>query len=357
MNVSLVDFEAGRQSLATFGLPVVDQLAAATEDCISCGCCRRTISDGQPRRVLRLCSREGRLLVRGDQRTTPAGWFRIASVAGDVSGVVPCRRVLIACVHCSSGWPLDASRQHSQRAIRSTNEFGDDHPHHLRGRRFERLRAWRSADEPTEPSVRTFGLEVGPDGLCIGDSWVPLSQVGSGTLTYEEAVAFVLQQVEALIQDQFAFCPGVDPGAGSPELWARAYLRTVVLPVPEPQVAPGGCSSGRGGPPRGRARSSTHQIDEAEHTVRACDLPAHQHRHRRLGRRRGHRPVATVGGPVPRRRPAPHLHPPGRLRHRRHPGVGGDVAGGRRVRHRHRAETTGVLAGFPVQEIEAVIVG
>lgn len=210
--------------------------------------------------------------------------------------------------------------------------------------------------QPSEPWVRTFGLTDGADGLCIGVQWVPLSQVGPGTLTYEEAVALSIGQAEALIQDGFVPCPGVDLGAGSPEAWAREYLRTVVLPVPAPVVAPGEMVVGWAaflevGSPLG------HRIDEPATPFGPATFQLTSTVTVDWGDGEVTGPVATAGGPFP----------DGDLTHTylrqgaydivvtqewvatwQVGGETGTVTG---------LVTEAVLEDFPVQEIEAVIVG
>lgn len=207
-----------------------------------------------------------------------------------------------------------------------------------------------------EAYVRTFGLQSGENGLCIGEQWVPLSQVGDGTLTYDEAVALTIGQAETLIQNGYLPCPGVDLAAGSPEAWAREYLRTVVLPVPAPAVAPGEMVVGWAaylevGSPL------AHRIDEATTPFGPAIFTLTSTVTVDWGDGEVTGPVATTGGPFP----------DGDLTHTylrqgaydivvsqawvatwQVGGESGTVDG---------LLTEAVLEDFPVQEIEAVIVG
>jgi hypothetical protein len=183
-----------------------------------------------------------------------------------------------------------------------------------------------------------------------------LSEVGPGTLTYEEAVALTIGQAESLIQAGFVPCPGVDLAAGSPEAWAREYLRTVALPVPAPAIAPGAMVVGWAaylevGSPL------SHRIDEPATPFGPATFTLASTVTVDWGDGEVTGPVASAGGPFPT----------GDLTHTylrqgaydivvtqawvatwQVGGESGTVDG---------LLTEAVLEDFPVQEIEAVIVG
>ena len=154
--------------------------------------------------------------------------------------------------------------------------------------------------------------------------------------------------------------PGIERSpegpVASPELWAREYLRTVVLPVPAPAVAPGEMVVGwEAFLEVGSVLE--HRIDEPDTPFGTATFLLTSTVTVDWGDGEVTGPVATVGGP----------HPDGDLRHTyirqgaydvvvtqawvatwQVGGESGTVTG---------LVTEAVLAGFPVQEIEAVIVG
>lgn len=203
--------------------------------------------------------------------------------------------------------------------------------------------------------MQVFSLEQGTDGLCIDSRWVPLSSVPPGTLTVEEAIERSITQAESLIQAGFVPCPGVTI-EGSPEAWARAYLRTVALPVPAPVVAPGEMVVGW--PAHLEVGSPlTHRIDEPVTPFGPATFELTSTVTVDWGDGTVTGPVATVGGPYPH----------GDLRHTyvrqgaydvvvtqawvatwQVGGESGTVDG---------LVTEAVVEDFPVREVEAVLVG
>jgi len=93
---------------------------------------------------------------------------------------------------------------------------------------------------PAEPRIPTYVIGFDDTGApCIEQSSTPLSQYQGGTLAEDEATQHAAAEVERLFQLGFVPCPGVEIQPITPELFARNYLRTVVLPVPAPQIRPG----------------------------------------------------------------------------------------------------------------------
>jgi hypothetical protein len=207
--------------------------------------------------------------------------------------------------------------------------------------------------EPLVPYVTTDNV----DGLpCIRSGYVRLSRVGDGTLTEEQATVAAAAAVASLIGLGLGPCPDAPVVPFTPELYALAYLRAIELPVPAPRIDPGvmlvGLESflevgspitydlGEPGTPFGPATftfSSTVTVDWGDGEVTG--------------------PVASAGGP----------YPDGDLRHVYTRQGSYDVVVtqdwtatwqiGAESGTIDGLQTTGTLAGFPVQEREAVIVG
>jgi hypothetical protein len=210
---------------------------------------------------------------------------------------------------------------------------------------------------PSEQYVTVVVTGVDDTGQpCASTARVPLSQAYGGGLTVEQVAALTASRSIELGSLGYVLCPGADPVVITPEMWARSYLRDIDLPVPAPRIDPGVMIVGlesfleTGAPitqaltepatPFGPATfsfDSTVTVDWGDGAVSG--------------------PVASAGGP----------HPDGDLRHVytsqgeydivvtqdwtatwQIGAESGTVTGLR---------TTGTLAGFPVQEREAVVVG
>lgn len=191
---------------------------------------------------------------------------------------------------------------------------------------------------------------------CASTARVPLSQAYGGGLTVEQVAALTASRSIELGSLGYVLCPGADPVVITPEMWARSYLRDIDLPVPAPRIDPGVMIVGlesfleTGAPitqaitepatPFGPATfsfTSTVTVDWGDGNVTG--------------------PIASAGGP----------HPDGDLRHVYTSQGDYDVVVtqdwiatwqvGAESGTVTGLRTTGTLAGFPVQEREAVVVG
>lgn len=205
--------------------------------------------------------------------------------------------------------------------------------------------------------IARYHLTTVDGQVCFTASYVPLSQYRGGNLSEEEARVAAADEAERLFLLGLQPCPGVVVDLLTPELWARDYLRTVALPVPAPVIAPGEMLVGleafleTGSPVTHVVTEAATPFGPATFSFESVVTVDWGDGSEPTG------PVATAGGP----------YPDGDLRHVYITqgtydvvvtqdwvatwSVGGDsgtVTG---------LQTTGTLAGFPVEEREAVIVG
>jgi hypothetical protein len=212
-------------------------------------------------------------------------------------------------------------------------------------------------NRPAEPYVTV--VVTGLDDLgqqCAATASVPLSQAYGGGYTEAEVASISAGRSIELGRLGFVPCPGADPIVLTPEMWARAYLRALQLPVPAPRIDPGVMIVGlesfleTGSPVTQGLTEPATPFGPASFSFASTVTVA-------WGDGATSGPIASAGGP----------YPDGDLRHVytsqgeydivvtqdwtatwQIGAESGTVTG---------LQTTGTLAGFPVQEREAVIVG
>jgi hypothetical protein len=194
------------------------------------------------------------------------------------------------------------------------------------------------------------------DGItCVQTSYSRLSAAYGGGRTEDEVTALTATIAVSYLSFGYPACPGT--ATITPDSFARDYLRSVQLPVPSPQIDPGRMLVGleafleTGSPITYELTEASTPFGPATFAFTSTITVDWDDGSPLTG------PVATSGGPYPN----------GDLRHvytRKGDydivvtqdwtatwnvgGEGGTVAG---------LQTSGTLAGFPVQEREAVLVG
>jgi hypothetical protein len=209
---------------------------------------------------------------------------------------------------------------------------------------------------PTEPTVPVVSSGQDNGNACIAVAYVPVSQAYGGGMTEDQVLAITEQTAAGMIDLGMGYCPGSAAPTVTPAMWAMSYVRSIPLPVPAPEIDPGTMLVGleafletgasityevaEPGTPFGPATftfTSVLTVDWGDGTTTG--------------------PVAAAGGP----------YPDGDLRHVYTRQGSYDIVVtqdwvatwqiGAESGTIDGLQTTGTLAGFPVEEREAVVVG
>lgn len=191
---------------------------------------------------------------------------------------------------------------------------------------------------------------------CIAVAYVSLSRAYGGGHTEDQVRGITEQAAAGMISLGMPYCPGSAAPTVTPAMWAVSYLRSIALPAPAPRIEPGRMLVGLEAFLETGA-SLTHGLTEPATPFGPASFTFTSVVTVDWGDGTTTGPVASAGG----------AYPDGDLRHVYSTQGAYDIVVtqdwtatwqvGAESGTVDGLRTTGTLAGFPVEEREAVIVG